>query len=564
VMPWEEVRKDARLIKQFKPNRFDKLKPFSGILSILILIVLVGIILYPKIFQGDSLRKLRASDGRIPLAVMPFQNMSNDSTLNYLKEWIPESVISYLSNFSEDFQVRQTETIYSVIKSQGLTSNASMTPSVAALISQKLDASIFISGSLTRTGTGILINAKLINSKTEEVLKSFQEKGISEEIIQKIDTLSQKIKDYLTVSRLKKKLNPEDQSWISTSSPEALKHYILGSDARRDFKNNSDLSKDLAHEEFSKAVRIDSNFTEAYLSFIGSYIDKELYDSAKIYCLRLYNKRDQMTPQLTLKTEILYSALFKIPSTCIKYIKQLLELDDQQPGAYSGLGFWYRVAGQPENSILPFEKSLEIYYKWGIKPPLVSNYIQLGESYCDTKQYKKAERLYKKAEMDFPDNEEIRWYEFQVAEEAKDTVAANYYLKKFITLSRENSRSEFYIAISIANIYEVWDSHEKAEEYIQKALTLPPDNPEAINTLAWSLIILDHNINEGLELTDLALKLDPHNAAIWDTKGWGLYKRGKYKEALDALQKADSIYPKPDPDIIYHIQEVKKAIANKK
>jgi tetratricopeptide (TPR) repeat protein/TolB-like protein len=564
VMPWEEAIKEKRLIRQLRPNNINRHKLRTRILLISILVILAGLFVYPRIFKADSLKKLRASDGRIPIAVMPFQNISNDSTLNYLKDWIPESVISYLSNFSEDFQVRQTETIYGVIKSQGLTSNASITPSIAVVISQKLDASIFISGSLTKTSTGIIINANLINSQTEEVLKSFQEKGISEEITQKIDTLSQKIKDYLTVSLLKKKLNPEVQRWISTSSPEALKHYILGRYERRDFLNNPDFSKDLAHEEFLKAIRIDSNFTAAYFSLIGSYEDKELYDSAKFYCLGLYGRRDQMTPQFKLRAEIIHSTLFKLPSDCIKYLKQLLEIDDQQPGVYSELGFWYRVANQPDKAIPVFEKSLEIYNKWGIKPPLVSIYTLLGESYCDTKQYKKAERLYKKAEQDFPDNQEIIWYEFQVSVEVKDTVAANDNLKKFVTFSRENSRSEFYIAISIANVYEAWDYHEKAEEYIQKALKLPPDNPEDINVLAWTLIDMNRNINEGLELADKALELDPHNYAIWDTKGWGLYKLGKYNEALDALQKADSVAPKHDPEVFSHIQEVKKAIANQK
>ena len=34
------------------------------------------------------------------------------------------------------------------------------------------------------------------------------------------------------------------------------------------------------------------------------------------------------------------------------------------------------------------------------------------------------------------------------------------------------------------------------------------------------------------------LELSPDNYNYLDTKGWGLYKQGKYKEALDILQKS--------------------------
>jgi tetratricopeptide (TPR) repeat protein len=568
VMPWEErAKNEKKLIRQVNPSSFNKIKLQTGIMSILILLALAGVFIYPKIFKTDSLKNLRASDGRITLAVMPFQNMSSDSTLNYLKEWIPESIVSYLSNFSEDLQVRQSESIYNLPESKALTNNASIAPSVATLISQKLDASIFISGSLTKTNTGIIIDANLINSKTEEVLKSFREKGISLEINQKIDTLSQKIKDYLTVSRLKKKLNPEAQRLVSTSSPEALRHYIRGREARRDiYYNNSDLINALAHEEFLKAVRIDSNFTAAYFSLIGTYEENGLYDSAKIFCKHLYDRRDQMTPQLKIRTEYVYSTLFKSPYESIKYLKQLLELDDQQPNIYFNLGIFYKGLNQLDKAITAFDKSLEIYSKWGIKPPSIINYTFFGDACCDAKQYKLAENIFKKAEQDFPDEPSVSWYELQLSLEVKDTVSANSYIKKFTTLCRENSKSEFSIAISIANAYESGDYHEKAEKYVRKSLKLVPDNSDLdlIDYVAWFLIDKDRNVNEGLELVDKKLKFKPGDPNTLDTKGWGLYKQEKYKEALDVLQKADSLSPTRNPEIEQHIQEVKKAMANQK
>ena len=50
-----------------------------------------------------------------------------------------------------------------------------------------------------------------------------------------------------------------------------------------------------------------------------------------------------------------------------------------------------------------------------------------------------------------------------------------------------------------------------------------------MNNLAYFLIDKDRNVNEGLELVDRALKLSPDNYNFLHTKGWGLYKQGKYQ-----------------------------------
>jgi Tfp pilus assembly protein PilF len=79
---------------------------------------------------------------------------------------------------------------------------------------------------------------------------------------------------------------------------------------------------------------------------------------------------------------------------------------------------------------------------------------------------------------------------------------------------------------------------DKAEEYYRQALSLEPENKVRINNLAYFLINKDRNIKEGLEFADRALGLSPDNYAFLHCKGWGLYKQGKYQEALEILQKS--------------------------
>ena len=104
------------------------------------------------------MEKLRSSGERISVAVMPFQNMTNDTTWNIWQDGIQDNIITSLSN-SEELKVRQTESINNLIQSKGLPNYASITPTVAGSISQKLDANVFICGSIKKAGSTMRINA---------------------------------------------------------------------------------------------------------------------------------------------------------------------------------------------------------------------------------------------------------------------------------------------------------------------------------------------------------------------------------------------------------------------
>lgn len=59
-----------------------------------------------------------------------------------------------------------------------------------------------------------------------------------------------------------------------------------------------------------------------------------------------------------------------------------------------------------------------------------------------------------------------------------------------------------------------------------------------MNSLAYFLIDNNRNIKEGMELAEKALKTKPDDYNLLHTQGWGLYKKGAYKEALEILQKS--------------------------
>jgi tetratricopeptide (TPR) repeat protein len=528
---------------------------FTGILLI------IAVLAFPKIFKKDKLENLRTADGRISVAVMPFQNMTNDTTWNKWEEVVQSNISTFLSNYPEELKVRQAELVTKMLQGKGFADYYSITSSIASSISQKLEADVFINGNINQAGSKIRLNAQLIDSKTEEPLKSFRIDGAVDNIIMLIDSLSIMVKDFLIISELGKEFPPEIVRLWSVNSPEAFRYFKSGQNAFNDRDWGS------AANFYTQAVSLDSNFTFATLMLSFAYLNQGMYDQAKKWCLKVYARKDNLDIQQKLMINWLYANCYESPYEQIKCLRQLLMIDDQAPNYYFLLGLAYWELNQYDRAIPEYEKSLTIYNKFGLKPQYTGNYSHLLALYHITGQYEKEKELLKKAEIDRPDNSDLISEQAVLLLSERDLIAANRYIEKWISIRKEQSWSEKDITIGLANIYSEAGILDKAEEYYRLALSLEPEEPDKMNALGYFLINKDRNINEGLELVDKALVLSPDHYEYLDTKGWGLYKLDKYQAALVVLQKSWNIRREQavyDHSAYLHLEAAKKAVAGLK
>jgi TolB-like protein len=161
----KEVNVDVRRINLENPAKVVKSKLLSTV-AVLVILIIAGILAYPKIFKRSSLEKLRSSGEKITVAVMPFQNMTNDTTWNVWQNGIQDMLITNLSNASDELKVRQIESINRLIQSRSSANYASITPAVGSSISQKLDANLFVYGNIKQAENTIRIYAQLIDSRS--------------------------------------------------------------------------------------------------------------------------------------------------------------------------------------------------------------------------------------------------------------------------------------------------------------------------------------------------------------------------------------------------------------
>jgi tetratricopeptide (TPR) repeat protein len=101
-----------------------------------------------------------------------------------------------------------------------------------------------------------------------------------------------------------------------------------------------------------------------------------------------------------------------------------------------------------------------------------------------------------------------------------------------------------------------WD---KAEPDFRQALALNPDQPQVLNYLGYSLIDRGEKLDEALAMIEKAVAAEPQSGYIVDSLAWGLFKLGRYAEAVEPMERAALLEP-VDPVVTDHLGDIYWAV----
>ena len=121
-------------------------------------------------------------------------------------------------------------------------------------------------------------------------------------------------------------------------------------------------------------------------------------------------------------------------------------------------------------------------------------------------------------------------------------------LNSLLAKSPDNARALMLSALT----YEKMNEFAKARDAYEKLLSAKPDFPPVLNNLAYLYAERLNELDKAHDLAQKARALQPGDAAIADTLGWILYKRGDYKQALALLQESAQNLPN-NPEIQFHL-----------
>jgi len=139
----------------------------------------------------------------------------------------------------------------------------------------------------------------------------------------------------------------------------------------------------------------------------------------------------------------------------------------------------------------------------------------------------------------------INLRKYKIANNLADIINPEYFSSKY--------RFSYYfirlqLSSNLKNIKEMKD-------YFSKAKKIEPNNSNLLNYYGYSLLLVNGDYQNALNILLKALKLEPDSPAINDSVGWAYYKMGMIEKAEKyinvAIEKVSD-----DPEILYHKSQI--------
>ena len=102
-------------------------------------------------------------------------------------------------------------------------------------------------------------------------------------------------------------------------------------------------------------------------------------------------------------------------------------------------------------------------------------------------------------------------------------------------------RGRFMVARQLGLAYYEMGDYQKSLVSYRKALALSPKDQISLNNLAWLLATNLNQVDEAMKYAKRAWELEPYNPHSLDTYGVVLMAKGRYKEALEVLNRSADI-----------------------
>lgn len=101
---------------------------------------------------------------------------------------------------------------------------------------------------------------------------------------------------------------------------------------------------------------------------------------------------------------------------------------------------------------------------------------------------------------------------------------------------------------------------EESIDYLEKALSIDPNNKNALNSMGYILAEYNMDFEKAFACIEKVIKKDPRNTSYLDTYGYILFKKGLYEEAKRVFSMAYKM--NAHPLIKEHLNIVEKVLSS--
>lgn len=320
------------------------------------------------------------------IAVLPFENISQDEESNYFGDGLAEELIVNLSRLNDVKVVSRTTTMqYKGTKKDMKT------------IGKELGARYIMEGSVRKFQDNLRISAQLIDVLSDTQLWAETFKGKLADVFDIQEQVSKQIVDALMV-----KLTPTEKVELTKRPTLNAEAFDFNLRARNFLYKQSKNNVQFAIQFFEKAIALDSRYAEAYAGMAEAYAVRYAYFERKENLL-------DTALELSLKAIMYDSTLAEAYAAlglsyyfkgsfdeALTAVQKALAQDANNFFAYWILGRIYYTTDQEKEAIAPFKKVIEL------NPDFYTVYSDLRMIYERVGDKEENDKLVK-ASLDFYD-----------------------------------------------------------------------------------------------------------------------------------------------------------------
>ncbi len=293
------------------------------------------------------------ADTRPSVAILYFDNLSGDESLDWLRSGLTELLVTDLSQTPE-IRVLTTDSLYEILDETGNLEARVTSAALVREVAERANVEHVVVGSFIRAGETFRLSARLQKPATGETLAAETVEGIGEDsVFASIDDLTRRIKERLEVPVSANTVVDRDLSDVTTTSMDAYRHYTDGVNL---------ISKSRYQEAipvFERALEIDPEFAMAFakLSVVhGNIFD---LDNSRMYAEKAIEHADRLTQRERFYIEGRYYALD--PETAMQSIEayeNALALYPDDSASRNNVALQYSELEQYDQTVAHFEELL--------------------------------------------------------------------------------------------------------------------------------------------------------------------------------------------------------------
>jgi tetratricopeptide (TPR) repeat protein len=230
-----------------------------------------------------------AGDGRSSLAVFYFDNLTDDTQLDWLQTGLTDMLVTNLSQ-SPNLRVLSTSRLYQLLDELGQRHDPAISADVVGEVARRADVATALVGSFVRAGSQIRIQAQLQDPTSGEVLASERVEGdVEEGLFALVDELTGRIRDRLEL-RAMAEGSQQRLADVTTSSVDAYRYFTQG------MNHHERLEEREARAMLEKAVAADPGFAMAHAKLSVVHANMGDMPKAREFAARALERSDRLPP----------------------------------------------------------------------------------------------------------------------------------------------------------------------------------------------------------------------------------------------------------------------------